>query len=281
MRLATLKLGDGTTAAVLDAGGYVPVAGERGERIPDVGALLRRGRVDELAAAALAAGTAAPFREDALLRPVLDPGAVICVGLNFRPHILEMGHELPTAPTLFSKLPRALTDPFAPITVPAAASAKPDYEGELGVVIGRSGRDVSREQAWSHVAGLTVVNDVSMRDYQWRTPQWFAGKTWEGCTPVGPWVVTLDEVGELGEQTLRTVVNGEVRQQASLGDLVFDVPDLIADVSKIFTLRPGDIIATGTPGGVGSASERFLADGDEVTVEISGVGAIANTVRVA
>jgi acylpyruvate hydrolase len=159
-----------------------------------------------------------------------------------------------------------------------------DYEGELAVVIGSGGRDIPVERAWESVAGLTVMNDVSMRDYQRRTLQWFAGKTFEACTPVGPCVVTLDELGDLGDLgdlELRTTVNGELRQQAAVGDLVFDVPALVADLSSIVTLRAGDIIATGTPGGVGDGMEpkRYLADGDVVEVSIERIGSIRNRFR--
>jgi acylpyruvate hydrolase len=208
-----------------------------------------------------------------LLRPVLAPAAVVCVGHNYRNHILEMGRELPDAPTLFSKVPIALADPYADVTLPLASQSV-DYEGELAVVIGRGGRDIPLDDAWEAVAGVTVLNDVSMRDYQRRTIQWFAGKTWEASTPVGPYVVTTDEISDFGSLELKVEVNGEERQHAVLGDLVFDVPTLVSDISRIFTLRPGDIIATGTPGGVGVAREPaiFLGDGDVVEVTITEIG---------
>jgi acylpyruvate hydrolase len=222
--------------------------------------------------------TAVPLEPARLLCPVLEPGAVVCVGLNYRTHILEMGRELPEEPTLFSKLPRALTDPYADIELPAA-SAKWDYEAELAIVIGSGGRNIAYEEAWSHVAGLTILNDVTARDYQRRTIQWFAGKTFQRSTPVGPWIVTPDELGDLSERELRLTVNGEERQRATLGDLVFDVPALVADLSRIVELEPGDMIATGTPGGVGEPQGTFLHPGDEVEVSIDGIGAIRNTFR--
>ncbi len=200
------------------------------------------------------------------------------IGGSSKTHILEMGRELPSNPTYFSKLPRALTDPFAEIPLPAASS-RVDYEGELAVVIGRGGRDIAPEDTWDAVAGLTVLNDISMRDYQRRTIQWFAGKTWEASTPVGPAVVTPDELDYPGALELLVTVNGEERQRAPIADLVFDVPELVSDLSRIFTLRPGDIIATGTPGGVGEAMESFLADGDVVEVTITGLGSIRNRFR--
>ncbi len=280
MRLATIDRGDGTFAAVHTERGAIPVTTEDGASIADVGALLRTGRADALARAALATGTPVAVQDDQLRRPVLAPGAVVCLGLNYREHILEMGRELPTEPTLFSKLPRALTDPFADVRVPRSGAAALDYEGELGIVIGAPGRDVSSERAWELVAGLTVINDVTMRDYQRRTTQWFAGKSWQASTPVGPWVVTRDELGDVSAMELVTRVNGDVRQRAPIGDLVFDVPTVVSDLSTIVELEPGDIIATGTPGGVGDPQGLVLGDGDEVEVAISGIGAIRNRVRI-
>lgn len=276
MRLATVATDAGTRAAVVRGDAAALVDG-----FPDVGALLRAGD-DGLAAARRAADDreARAFTVADLLRPVLEPGAVVCVGLNYRTHILEMVRELPEHPTLFSKLPRALTDPYADIELPAA-SEQLDYEAELAVVIGRPGRRVPRERAWDHVAGLTVLNDVTARDFQRRTIQWFAGKTFQDSTPVGPWIVTPDELGDLDEREIVLTVNDEERQRASLGDLVFDVPALVSDISNIVELRPGDLIATGTPGGVGEAAKRFLRAGDVVEVRIDGIGAIRNVFRAA
>ncbi len=274
MKLATLANGAGTEAAVVVAaneaiqvGGYA-----------DVGALLRDPVGLGAARAALEEGTPAPFSSAQLRRPVLAPGAVVCVGLNYRSHILEMGREIPAAPTLFSKLPRALTDPYAEVDLPPD-SERVDYEGELAFVIGRPARNVEAAEAWDHVAGLTVLNDVTMRDFQRRTLQWFAGKTFESSTPFGPWIVTGDELGGLDERELLVTVNGAERQRAPLGDLVFDVPALVADLSRIVTLQPGDLIATGTPGGVGDAQDSYLRSGDEVVVEIDGIGALRNVFR--
>jgi acylpyruvate hydrolase len=274
MRLGTLQTGASTTAAVARDGEVVPVAGyeDAGALLADPGGLDAARRAEQADGAGIHAGDAV------VARPVLNPGAVVCVGLNYRSHILEMGRELPTSPTLFGKLPRALTDPYADVQLPAVSS-KFDYEGELAVVIGRPGRDIDVADAWSHVAGLTVLNDVTARDFQRRTLQWFAGKTFEATTPMGPWIVTPDEVGDLEDAELSLTVNGEARQRAHLGDLVFDVPTLVADLSRIVTLQPGDVIATGTPGGVGEPAGAFLRDGDVVQVTIDRVGTIRNTFR--
>jgi acylpyruvate hydrolase len=274
MRLATIHTDHGPRAAVLREDEAVLVDG-----YSDVGALLRDGEAGmDAALRARSDGDGRPFDAEDLCRPILAPEAVVCVGLNYRTHILEMGRELPTEPTLFSKLPRALTDPYADVELPAA-SDRIDYEAELAAVIGKGGRDIAVEDAWDHVAGLTVLNDVTARDFQRRTIQWFAGKTFQASTPIGPWLVTTDELGDLGGRELRLTVNGQQRQRARLDDLVFDVPTLVADLSRIIELHPGDVIATGTPGGVGEPQELFLRDGDVVEVSIDGIGAIRNTFR--
>jgi acylpyruvate hydrolase len=185
---------------------------------------------------------------------------------------------LPADPTLFAKLPRALTDPYADVELPAA-SERVDYEAELAVVIRAGGRNIAVEEAWAHVAGLTILNDVTARDFQRRTIQWFAGKTFQRSTPIGPWIVTPDELGDLSNREIVLTVNGEERQRSLLGDLVFDVPALVADLSRIVELEPGDVIATGTPGGVGEPRGKFLRPGDEVVVRIDGIGEICNTFR--
>jgi acylpyruvate hydrolase len=274
MRLATITTPHGPRAAVLRENEAVLVDG-----YSDVGALLRDGEAGMNAARrAHLDGDARPFTPEDVRQPILAPGAVVCVGLNYRTHILEMGRELPSEPTLFSKLPRALTDPYADVELPTA-SDRIDYEAELAAVIGTPGRDIALEDAWDHVAGLTVLNDVTARDYQRRTIQWFAGKTFQASTPIGPWLVTMDELADLTRRELRLTVNGHERQRARLDDLVFDIPTLVADLSRIVELQPGDIIATGTPGGVGEPQGLFLHDGDIVEVSIDGIGAIRNTFR--
>jgi acylpyruvate hydrolase len=272
MRFVTFSHADGSRAGVIigDAVATLDYA--------DVGALLRAGEPGlEAAREAVNTGGDRTLADLQLLKPIAAPTVVVCVGHNYRTHILEMGRDLPSAPTLFGKAPIALTDPYADVPLPPD-SPSVDYEGELAVVIGTGGRNIAPEAAWDAVAGLTVLNDVSMRDHQRRTIQWFAGKSWEASTPVGPQVVTLDELPDIAALELRVTVNGDERQRALLGDLVFDVPTLVSDISRIFTLRPGDMIATGTPGGVGEARDpaTFLRDGDVVEVSISEIGTLRN-----
>jgi acylpyruvate hydrolase len=271
MKLATVQTDDGSRAAVVTSEGVVPVEGYE-----DVGALLSD-RADGWARAreAESGGAARPTAEVEFRRPLLAPQAVVCVGLNYRNHILEMGRELPDHPTLFSKLPRALVDPYQRIDLPAI-SEKWDYEAELVIVIGEGGRDIREDQALDRVAGFTIMNDVTARDLQWRTAQWFAGKTVQDSTPLGPWIVTPDETGDLAELEISLSVNGEERQRARLGELVFDVPRLVADLSRIVELRPGDVIATGTPGGVGEPDGLFIQNGDVIEVSIDRIGTIRN-----
>jgi acylpyruvate hydrolase len=209
-------------------------------------------------------------------RPVVPrPGKVICVGLNYAAHIEETKREQSDYPVLFTKFATTLTGPYDPIPLPPESEAI-DYEGELVVVIGERGRRIPPDKALDHVAGFAIANDVSMRDYQYKTHQWLQGKAWDATTPVGPDLVTLDETNE--PLTLRTFVNGEKVQEASTELLIFDVATLVSVVSEFATIEPGDLILTGTPGGVGYRREPqlLLKDGDVVAVEVDGVGRIEN-----
>ena len=209
-------------------------------------------------------------------RPVVPrPGKVICVGLNYAAHIAETKREHSDYPVLFTKFATTLTGPGDPIPLPPESDAG-DYEGEIVVVIGERARRVPRERALDHVAGYTIANDVTMRDYQYKTHQWLQGKAWDASTPVGPDLVTLDEID--GPLTLRTFVNGEKVQEATTDLLIFDVATLVSTISVFAALEPGDLILTGTPGGVGYRREPplLLKDDDVVVVEVDGVGRLEN-----
>jgi acylpyruvate hydrolase len=266
MRLATIRAADGGTSAVrIDDDAAV------GLGHPDVGALLRR--PGWRAEAAAAGGPQLPADGLDYAPVVPQPEKIICVGLNYRTHIREMGRELPGYPTLFAKYARALTGAYDPITLPAG-SAQVDWEAELGVVVGTEVRHASREQAQAAIAGYTVLNDITARDFQYRTPQWLQGKTFEASTPTGPWLDTNPALGEI-----TCTVDGELMQKADTADLVFDAAALIAYVSSIITLVPGDLIATGTPGGVGHARKppRYLTAGSEIITRVEGLGECRNT----
>jgi acylpyruvate hydrolase len=263
--------------------GAVPIAGAvvDGLVVPLIG-IRECGRATPrsvLAAAALDRSRALP-REDVRLRPVVPhPGKIICVGLNYRAHVDETGRDTPEYPVLFTKFASALIGPYDPILVPRE-SVQVDYEAELAVVIGDPGRRIAPENALSYVAGFTVANDVTMRDYQYKTHQWLQGKTWESSTPLGPELVTPDEVDH-ANLDIRLLLNGEVMQSSNTSQLMFDVPTLLSVISEFTTLEPGDVILTGTPGGVGFRRDPqvFLKPGDHVAVEIPTVGRIENEVR--
>jgi 2-keto-4-pentenoate hydratase/2-oxohepta-3-ene-1,7-dioic acid hydratase in catechol pathway len=221
-------------------------------------------------------------RVDRLLAPV-QPAAIFCIGLNYRRHAAETGAALPDWPVLFMKSPGAVQDPQAPILLPRTlASGQVDYEGELAVVIGRRCRNVSREEALEAVLGFTCGNDVSARDWQkqWGGGQWCRGKTFDTFAPLGPVLVPPDELEDPLQLPLRTTLNGEIVQEGETGDMIFDVPSLIAFLSGSTTLLPGTVIFTGTPEGVGMAAHppRWLGPGDVVSVEIGGIGTLTNPV---
>jgi acylpyruvate hydrolase len=216
---------------------------------------------------------------EADLRPVVpSPAKVICVGLNYQAHIEETGRSDSDYPVLFPKWASSLAGPFDPLELPSESAAV-DYEGELTVVIGAPGRRIREEDAHQHILGYTVANDISMRDYQYKTHQWMQGKAWDACTPVGPYLVTPDEV-DITAQTISTTVNGEKVQDSSISLLIFSIPRLIATISEFTELTPGDLILTGTPSGVGfrRTPPLLLKPGDVVTVEVSGVGTIRNEI---
>ncbi|WOQ16379.1 fumarylacetoacetate hydrolase family protein [Raineyella sp. W15-4] len=269
MRLATLRTPDGTAAARLDGDTYTLIEG-----CDDVSELLADPDWREVAAAATGTTVPASAADLATLLPA--PGKVICAGLNYATHIREMGRELPTYPTLFAKFADSLTGPYDEVVAPAEDPML-DWECELGVAIGADAYRVAEEDAAGCIAGYTVVNDVSMRGFQRRTGEWLQGKIWQSSTPVGPVLVTADEF-DPGDAAITTRVNGRLMQQANTGDLVFTAAKLVAYVSTIVTLRAGDLLLTGTPGGVGLARDPqvFLRAGDVVEVEVAGLGRLEN-----
>jgi acylpyruvate hydrolase len=274
MRLATVRTQAGTRAVRLDADRAVQTGDS------DVGELLGRPDWRDRAAAADGPTLSLDGLDYAPLVP--SPEKIICVGLNYRDHIEETGRTPPEYPTLFAKFPPTLVGAHDDVLLPAA-SDQVDWEAELAVVVGAPARHLSAEQAAGAIAGFSVLNDVSVRDYQYRTLQWLQGKMFEATTPFGPALVTPDEVdgGTAIDAEISTEVDGEVLQSSRTGQLVFDPAALVAYVSEIITLRPGDVIATGTPGGVGHARKppRHLTDGATLTTRIAGVGECRNVCR--
>jgi acylpyruvate hydrolase len=270
VRLATIRSG-GTTRAVRADG---DVAVDLGAA--DVADVLRRPGWQARCAAA--DGRRYPVDGLSFAPVVTAPEKIICAGLNYRAHILEMGRELPRYPTLFGKYSRALVGARGDVVLPAT-SAQMDWEAELAVIMGAEAKNVNAGQAAAAIAGFTVLNDVSARDWQYRSPQWLQGKTFEATTPIGPWLVTADDPAfSVAGLDLACEVDGELVQKANTADLVFSPADLVAYLSTIMTLAPGDVIATGTPGGVGHARTpaRYLEDGAVLVTRIEGIGECRN-----
>ncbi|MGI5518374.1 fumarylacetoacetate hydrolase family protein [Streptomyces sp. CA-106131] len=270
MKLATLRTENGLRTVRVENGEYVDIGPG------DVGELLRH---EDWQALAAAADGPAFQAEPANLAPVVPhPGKIVCVGLNYRSHITEMGRDLPRYPTLFAKFSEALIGPYDPLTLPSESESV-DWEAELGVVVGRSVRRADRATAEAAIAGYTVLNDVTLRDWQFRTREWLQGKTWESTTPLGPCLVTPDELP--GDAEISCTIDDEVVQKSTIGDLLFDPADLVSYVSTMVTLNPGDLIATGTTGGVGHARKppRYLRDGQTVVTRVQGIGELVTRVR--
>jgi 2-keto-4-pentenoate hydratase/2-oxohepta-3-ene-1,7-dioic acid hydratase in catechol pathway len=211
--------------------------------------------------------------------PIDRPGKIICVGLNYRDHAEEQGTALPEAPLLFAKWQNTLIGPGDPIVIPPVVT-KCDYEAELGVVIGAQVRDVSAENALEAVAGYICVNDVSARDLQFADGQWTRGKSPDTFCPVGPALVSRDDIPDPQTLPIRAILNGETVQESTTANMIFGVADVIAYVTRTITLEPGDLIATGTPAGVGAFRDPplFMKPGDEITIEIDGIGSLTNPV---
>jgi 2-keto-4-pentenoate hydratase/2-oxohepta-3-ene-1,7-dioic acid hydratase in catechol pathway len=217
--------------------------------------------------------------EIALLAPVPRPPKFVCVGLNYRDHAAEAKAEIPHVPTIFSKFSHCVIGPGAPIVLPKN-STKPDYEAEFAFVIGRGGRHIAADHWQRHVAGYTIVNDVSARDFQNSTSQWLMGKTFDTFAPMGPWITTVDEIDDPHALDIRLTINGALLQNSNTRELIFGIPALVAYLSSVVTLEPGDIVSTGTPAGVGFARRppRWLLPGDEVVIAIQGLGELRNPV---
>jgi acylpyruvate hydrolase len=270
VRFASCALGDRRFAAVVEDEVVRPLR-DVGELGPEtLSQVLSHPRVTEERLS----------RDEVTLLPVIPhPGKIICMGLNYREHVAEGVYDEPEYPVLFPKFSETLIGAGAPIIVPPESSAV-DYEAELAFVIGRRVRRVETARALDAVAGYTVANDVSMRDYQYRTHQWLPGKAWAHSTPLGPYLVTPDEVGDPHELDIALTLNGERMQSANTRQLIFDIPTIIATISEFVDLAPGDVVLTGTPSGVGFRRDPkvLLGDGDHVVIEIERVGRLENPV---
>ena len=288
MRFATLEQAGRIFVGAVDTNGesVMPLVGKDGVSITDMNALFRgepfeaRGQPIALKSVKLKAPIPAPVRN------------IMCVGKNYREHAREFtasgfdssatsaADAIPTAPIIFTKMPQSVIGPDEPILFPTGVSEQLDYEAELAVIIGKGGRGIPLASAMHHVWGYTIENDVTARDLQARHKQWFLGKSMDSFAPMGPFCTTADEI-DLGSAGIKCWVNGELRQDAKFSDLIFDVPTLVATISAGITLMPGDIIATGTPVGVGIGFKppKFLKRGDVVAMEVDGIGRLSNPVQ--
>jgi 2-keto-4-pentenoate hydratase/2-oxohepta-3-ene-1,7-dioic acid hydratase in catechol pathway len=282
VKLVTFDVGDGARAGVLEDGRVVDAWALLGE--PHRGSLrelIAHGRIEDLRGRL--GDTGAPSHPPSavqLLAPIPDPEKIVCIGLNYRKHAAEVGVDvdaLPEVPTIFAKYPNALVADGATVTVP---TGKTDYEAEVAFVIARRAKNVAEAEALDFVAGYTLLNDLSARDLQGATPQWMPGKIFDGSAPCGPYLVTPDEAGPHDRIGIGLTLNGEEMQSGATDDLIFSVPQLVVQLSKLMTLEPGDVVSTGTPEGVGMGRKPrvWLADGDEVVVTSPTLGRLTTRI---
>lgn len=282
MRLVTIQMGDVLSPAVLQGDYVIPISSVGASAPTSIKALIELGaRGLALAGEAAKSGTGFPLDKNRLLPPIPNPEKILCIGLNYRDHAIETNAPIPTEPVVFNKLPTTLLAPGGTIKLPSV-STEVDYEAELVVVIGKAGRDIPEAEAMDYVFGYACGNDVSARDWQKNKPakQWLLGKSFDTFAPLGPFIVTKDEVPNPGKLAISLKLNGETMQSSSTDQLIFSIPQIIAYISQVATLKPGDLIYTGTPSGVGMARtpQVWLKSGDKVEVEIEGLGVLSNNV---
>ena len=280
MRYASFQVNGQATYGVVDGGGQyrrAPVAFQA--RYADLKAVIAADALVALTEAALASGEQFTSAQVRLLPVIPNPGKLICVGLNYKSHVAETKRADSDYPSLFLRFNDSLAA-HDDLVLRPAFSERFDWEGELAFVIGKGGRHIAKEKAFEHIAGYACFNDVSVRDWQKHTHQFTPGKNFPGTAPFGPVLVSRDEVPDVTALTLETRVNSQVVQHASVGDLIFDIPTIVAYVSRFTPLSPGDVIATGTPGGVGDRREPplYMKEGDVVEVEITGLGVLRNRI---
>jgi 2-keto-4-pentenoate hydratase/2-oxohepta-3-ene-1,7-dioic acid hydratase in catechol pathway len=273
VRIVSYSTGEGARAGVLTEAGVLDAAELLGTDPIGVRQILAEERVAELADRSESG--ADPVRDPALLPPIPDPDKIVCVGLNYRSHAEEAGLDPPSAPPIFAKFRNALAPDGAEVRLPTA-SEKVDYEAEVAMVIGRRCSDVSAGEAEEAIAGYMLLNDLSARDLQFLTPQWMPGKVFDGSAPCGPALVTADEAGPHDGITFSLDLNGERMQDGETSDLIFSMPELVSHLSRWMTLEPGDIVATGTPSGVGSVRDPrvWLQAGDEIEISSPQLGVL-------
>ena len=282
MKLLTFDAGDGPRAGLLEDGRVVDAWALLGE--PHRGSLrelIADGRIDDLRGRIGDTGAPShPLSAVQLLPPIPDPEKIVCIGLNYRKHAAEMGVDveaLPEVPTIFAKYANALVPDGATVKAP---TGKTDFEAEVAFVVGKRAKGVDEAEALDHVAGYTLLNDLSARDLQGATPQWMPGKVFDGSAPCGPYLVTPDEAGPPDRIAIALTLNGEEMQNGATDDLIFSIPQLVVQLSKLMTLEPGDVVSTGTPEGVGMGRKPrvWLADGDEIVISSPTLGRLTTRI---
>ena len=280
MQLISFRKADRASYGVVVEDGIVDVGWRLGKRLPDLKSVLAQGALADVAQVVATVKPTLKLDEVEFLPVIPNPDKIICAGVNYEAHRIEMGREKDKYVMLFSRYPDTIVGHGQHLIRPAA-SGRYDYEGEIAVVIGRAARNVSRDKAMDYVAGFTCFMDGSVRDFQNHTSQFMPGKNFLMSGAMGPWLVTTDSVGDPHKMTLTTRVNGKVMQEGVLGHLSFPVAEIVEYASRWTRLMPGDVISTGTPGGVGNARKPpvFLRSGDVVEVQVAGVGTLRNPVR--
>jgi 2-keto-4-pentenoate hydratase/2-oxohepta-3-ene-1,7-dioic acid hydratase in catechol pathway len=281
MKLASYRTSKGAGYGVVTEAGLVDLTRRLGKKYPDLRALLAGNALAQAQKIAKAAKKADFKASKVTFLPVIpNPGKIVCVGLNYEEHRVETGRDKTENPALFLRVAESQVAHNQPILMPAE-STQLDFEGEIAVVIGRRGRRISEQNSWKHIAGYACYNDGSVRDWQRHTLQWTAGKNFARTGGFGPWMVTRDEIKDDEELTLETRLNGEVMQHATTAQMIHRIPRLIHYISTFTPLEPGDVIVTGTPGGVGARRNPpvWMKPGDTVEVEISKVGVLVNTIK--
>jgi 2-keto-4-pentenoate hydratase/2-oxohepta-3-ene-1,7-dioic acid hydratase in catechol pathway len=281
MKLASYKTSKGPGYGVVTDGGIVDLTRRLGRKFPDLRSLIAGNGLGEARKIARGAKKADVKAGKVTFLPVIhNPGKIVCVGLNYEEHRVETGRDKTENPALFLRVAESQVAHNQPILMPAE-STNLDFEGEIAVVIGRRGRRISEQDSWKHIAGYACYNDGSVRDWQRHTLQWTAGKNFSATGGFGPWMVTRDEIEDGEELTLETRLNGQVMQHATTGQMIHRIPKLINYISTFTPLEPGDVIVTGTPGGVGARRNPpvWMKPGDTVEVEISKVGVLVNTIK--
>ncbi len=281
MKLASYRTSKGAGYGVVTNDGIVDLTRRLGKKYPDLRALLAGGALGQAEKIAKTAKKAdLKLSKIAFLPVIPNPGKIICVGLNYEEHRAETGRDKTENPALFIRVAESQAGHNQPIVMPPE-STNLDYEGEIAVIIGKAGRRVSQEKSWQHVAGYACYNDGSIRDWQRHTLQWTAGKNFSRTGGFGPWMTTRSEIADGEELTLETRLNGQVMQHATTGQMIHRIPRLINYISTFTTLEPGDVIVTGTPGGVGARRNPpvWMKPGDKVEIEVSKVGVLVNTIK--